>query len=69
MNHGDQWAFPTADNRFYGMTLRDYFAAKAMAGMIAEVAWSQDAMAEHYPLLAKISYDISDAMISERNKE
>ena len=46
------------------MTLRDYFAAKAMQASRSRnsgyVSWGD---------LAKDSYDIADAMLAERNKE
>lgn len=44
-----------------GMTLRDYFAAKAMQGMMA------DHTRDSYPLdLAKHGYAIADAMLEAR---
>lgn len=47
-----------------GMSLRDYFAAKAMAGMIGgDPEWAQ---AMNYEQLALRSYDIADAMLSAR---
>ena len=47
-----------------GMTLRDYFAAKAMQAMIAEP--SLKATPEEF---AQRSYMVADAMIKERGKE
>ena len=49
-----------------GMTLRDYFAAKAMQGVIAgtvkpETVWTPDELAES-------SYCMADAMLKERLK-
>lgn len=49
-----------------GMTLRDYFAAKAMQGLLAQscgVAMLSDPKAD-----AKYAYDMADAMIAERAK-
>lgn len=44
-----------------GMTLRDYFAAKAMQGMIRlDVS--------NYPAVAEWSYQQADAMLKEREK-
>jgi hypothetical protein len=43
-----------------GMTLRDYFAAKAMQGLMVDV---------HTPdcdYIAKTSYDLADAMLKAR---
>jgi hypothetical protein len=51
-----------------GMTLRDYFAAKAMASLIDrsnELAMNQK---EWRPALAAASYAIADAMLAERDK-
>ena len=51
-------AFPTG-TAFQGMTLRDYFAAKAMQGLIANGAVSPvDA--------AKAAYIVADAMLKAR---
>lgn len=67
-------AFPQTDpiaNEFHpnygkdrGMTLRDYFAAKAMQGILAgtltpERVWSQDEVAE-------TAYNVADAMLKAR---
>jgi hypothetical protein len=49
----------------YGMTLRDYFAAKALQGMLANQHQFQsgdDAM------FARDAYALADAMIAERSK-
>ena len=48
-----------------GMTLRDYFAAKAMQGMLAYPHASTTAEPEAY---AEAAYEIADAMIQERSK-
>jgi len=46
-----------------GMTLRDYFAAKAMQGMLAAcTGWSEAGIER----LAKCSYMTADAMMKER---
>jgi hypothetical protein len=57
-----------------GMTLRDYFAAKAMEGLIPQFremfidgtfeCWVSDAI----PTLADESYYMADAMLKARNK-
>ena len=57
-------AFPnnfTIDN-FKGMTLRDYFAAKALQGLLASEV--NDSMQE----FISRSYKIADAMMQERLK-
>jgi hypothetical protein len=58
-------AFPVAftTTPLQGMTLRDYFAAKAMAGFLAS-----DADAPSYDTLAAFAYQCADAMIAEGAK-
>lgn len=56
-------AFPVQDYskwQCHGMTMRDYFAAKAMQGMLAA--------GEGVPneKLAKWAYDVAEAMLTER---
>lgn len=65
----DERAFPwanDADKEYNwinkGMTLRDYFAAKAMQGMLMRGYVN----IEHLPVNA---YKFADAMIAEREKE
>jgi hypothetical protein len=58
-----------------GMTLRDYFAAKAMQSVLAD-AQIPGADADPLPpeaahwlgVVAKVSYRVADAMIQERSK-
>lgn len=50
-----------------GMELRDYFAAKAMQGMLTNQPLRVDVMLNGASL-ATSSYQIADAMINERNK-
>ena len=64
MNTGGP-AFPSADfeqHEYTGMTLRDYFAAKAMQGMLSA--------SENYQTreLARYAFDVADAMLSQREK-
>ena len=57
MENFDETAFPTdADT---GMTLRDYFAAKAMQGLVVDAVIDVDA-------IASMSYRIASAMMKER---
>ena len=64
-------AFPvemiyTQENeKFNGMTLRDYFAAKAMQGMIDY--WDENPNLE-FEHIANCSYDMADAMMKARDK-
>ena len=50
------------DKRWCGMTLRDYFAAKAMQGMLAENGGG----ARSNDDLAVIAYALADAMLKAR---
>ena len=49
-----------------GMSLRDYFAAKAMQGwaLIPNVPGAK----RHEATIAKMAYELADAMIAERSK-
>lgn len=58
---------PTGINLFYsGMTLRDYFAAKAMQGMLAACTGWSEAEQER---LAKCSYKMADEMLKRREEQ
>jgi len=57
-----------------GMSLRDYFAAKAMQGLLSSPnlqVLSPRALthSEQFDLTASIAYEMADAMISEREKQ
>ena len=59
-------AFPTNDVCYNGMTLRDYFAAKAMQGILAgtltpTTVWSHDEVSE-------TAYNVADAMLKAREQ-
>lgn len=47
-----------------GMTLRDYFAAQALAELVSLISVS---IPETQKVVAKLSYDMADAMIEARN--
>lgn len=56
----DPWGKTTVFNT--GMSLRDYFAAKALPAVVSDVdftSWAQ---------CAEAAYDIADAMLAERVK-
>ena len=55
--------FDLADHE-HGMTLRDYFAAKAMQAFIG----SETEGGMRYPQVAEVAYLYADAMIQERSK-
>lgn len=55
------------------MTLRDYFAAKAMQGIIGSSNWRDCGMKLTNGLdlqenIAQYGYQVADAMLKERNK-
>jgi len=51
----------------YGMTLRDYFAAKAMQGLIASPKSPSGAIGDVTDkLVAKLAYTMADAMLEAR---
>jgi hypothetical protein len=47
------------------MTLRDYFAAKAMVGILAN---DSDPSPEQVPHIVASAYILADAMLSQREK-
>lgn len=53
----------------YGMTLRDYFAAKAMHGIIEKLNFNEVCIEENAEILSMDAYRIADAMLKERSKE
>ena len=56
---------PSAECRFQeeGMTLRDYFAAKAMQGFVSDPDWRVDMMPDE---TARAAYTQADAMLKAR---
>jgi predicted lipid-binding transport protein (Tim44 family) len=59
-------AFPMPYNGHDGMTLRDYFAAKAMQVLIAATISADSELVEEDAAL--VSYRMADAMIKERDE-
>jgi len=63
-----EWAFPTETDfaHYHGMTLRDYFAAKAMAAMLVE----NPDYHQRYEFidLSDFSYRCADAMLKAREE-
>lgn len=54
-----------------GMTLRDYFAAKAMQGILSDNTVTSDPFddwGEFCAVVAKDAYDFADAMLKAREK-
>jgi hypothetical protein len=59
------WWLNNTGGAVYGnLTVRDYFAAAAMRGMLASVGTND----EHVDKLVKSAYIKADAMMKERNK-
>ena len=58
-------AFPAQfwDERATGMTLRDYFAAKAMQGLLSDPDWRIDLP---FSATASAAYKMADAMLEAR---
>jgi hypothetical protein len=52
-----------------GMTLRDYFAAKAMQSTLADNAYAErtETPAEWLAIVSKASYEMADAMLKARD--
>ncbi len=55
-------AFPTAMNQTEGLTLRDYFAAKAMQGIVA----NPNAQGMSYREISDRAFAQADAMLKAR---
>ena len=72
MSTQDLFAFPTPASEYgghgtaFGMTLRDYFAAKALQGLASNRAFidSTDTRAIQYT--AEAAYQLADMMLSVR---
>ena len=47
-----------------GMSLRDWFAGQALAGICANSAWDENG----WPARAKAAYDAADALLSARGE-
>jgi len=63
---GDRPAFPTENILHKGMTLRDYFAAKAMQGLIHHFDFGT--FRNDPERLAGWAYDAADAMLKAREQ-
>ncbi len=56
---------PEAKIVYTGLSVRDYFAAKAMQGMLAN---DIDCRPEQVPIIVTSAYVLADAMLKERLK-
>lgn len=69
-NRNDVCAFPVPENSWqFGISARDYFAAKAMQGIASSFdGMTLEAIEQSLEITAKISYAMADAMIAEGAK-
>ena len=51
-----------------GMTLRDYFAAKAMLGLFSSGHFKGSVFSQNTVEVAKVAYIMADAMLKERDE-
>ena len=63
-------AFGQDTGHYHGMSLRDYFAAKAMNGICADghTFWDNSTLQGDPLEIARLSYEIADAMLKQREK-
>ena len=61
-------AFPLDDGVHRGMTLRDYFAAKALQGFMVGLKPAQDIGPEMQDRIALGMYSMADAMLKARGQ-
>ena len=59
-------AFPTGNDYEKGMTLRDYFAAKALQGYMVGLKPAQDIGPDMQDRIAEGMYSMADAMLKAR---
>jgi len=63
-------AFPVPEmgtnERYQGMTLRDYFAAKALPSIVSSCDWEDEECTVQS--MAEDAYSLADAMLAERIK-
>lgn len=70
LKEGENPAFPVAASEygghgtFFGLTIRDHFAAKALQGICAH----QDTWGRQVHEIAQVAYELSDAMLAARVK-
>ena len=60
----DKMVAPGGSEQYGGMTYRDYFAAKALQGLLAKERWEQSGA----DMFARDAYALADAMLKERAK-
>lgn len=64
----DYGSGPTAPDSYGlgGMSLRDYFAGQAIEGLLGKYSLNKP---EDQETITRMAYQLSDAMLAERNKE
>ena len=65
-------AFPChldTPSEYDGMTLRDYFAAKAMLGLFSSGHFKGSVFSQNTVEVAKVAYIMADAMLAAREQE
>ncbi|MDS9590700.1 hypothetical protein [Pseudomonas sp. HTZ1] len=75
LKEGEQPAFPVAASEYgghgtcFGLTIRDYFAAKALAGFAANPSMIDSNDSRACSWVADCSYAMADAMLAVRVKQ
>ena len=67
MNNQHAFPFVSHEVTSYGMTLRDYFAAKAMQALITNT--DENSAFEADLWVGRLAYEIADAMMEKRNEQ
>jgi hypothetical protein len=67
LSKSDAPAFPTFDHPWMGLTKREYFAAKALQGMLSQ--WVHPEFSLTPEDWAKSAAQLGDALLAELNKE
>lgn len=65
---GDAFAFPVPETVEGGLTKREYFAAKAMQGLVADKEFNEK-VGPNGEVLARAAVKQADCLIAELNKE
>lgn len=72
MLKGDRPAFPSphfTGKEYWGMNIRDYFAGKAVQGILCDKGLFHSGDTQYIKELATLSYIIADAMIKAREED
>ena len=80
MTNGNDLAYPSdrlmeksfSEEKYYGLTKREYFAAMAMQGMAASNYWAEnfnDQIESYMPAAMKVAVKAADALITALNEQ